>query len=107
MALKTINRLTPPPISKKFAAGEAHILHLDTAHGGSAPLGVNHLPCLVIPDTEAVQGFFTWKDIYGATCSINYPGNQVSVPLPIAPAELTIANEQAVTVFWQPGSGLI
>lgn len=97
MALITVKNSDPPCVARVVAATTAAVLH-----DADAPTGCKHLPSGVIFHNV---GSFVWKDATGATVTTVVPaaadGGRVGVYVPIAPAELTVANAVAVTVFWR------
>lgn len=80
-----------PSVGKVIGATTAAVLH-----DADAPTNCKHLPCGVITHGA---GNLVWKDVQGTTnTTVVIAGSY----LPIAPAELTVANAVAVTVLWQP-----
>lgn len=90
--------LGPPCLARNVATSTPAVLHLDTEHGGVAPIGVNHLPSGVMSDAG---GALQWVDASGATVNTTLAAG---VFVPIAPAELTTDSVGAITVFWHRGA---
>ncbi len=97
MALRTVKHSDPPCVARVFAESTAAVLH-----EAGAPTGCKHLPAGVIFHEV---GNFVWIDATGTTVTTVVAavaaGGVVGVFVPISPAELTVANEVAVTVFWR------
>jgi hypothetical protein len=99
MALKLGLPYGEPVLARNVAANTAATLHLDTAGGGVAPTGVNHLPCGVMIDgaDSTVTDALEWTDASGTNVTSTLaPG----VYTPMAPAALRTGGP-AVTVFWR------
>lgn len=94
MALITSKNSDPPCVARHFAVSTAAVLH-----DADAPTGCKHLPSGVLLETDTAN--LVWKDATGATVTTAIAAGAAGRYLPIAPAELTVANAVAVTVFWR------
>lgn len=83
-----------PCVGKVIAATTAAVLH-----DADSPINCKHMPCGVIFHGA---GNFVWKDVQGTTNTTVVPATATGLYVPIAPAELTVANAVPVTVFWVP-----
>lgn len=90
--------LGEPAFARQVAGSTAAVLHQDTAHGGVAPPGINHLPSGVMAQSAAN---FVWQDASGTTLTTPLLAN---VFYPIAPASIDATSAPIVTVFWHRGA---
>jgi|SRR5690606_30482592 len=98
MAQSSVRRdLFAPPFAKTFAASTPAVLH-----STDAPANAQHLPCAVLIGVGAAAGQFVFVDANGVTNTVELGDIVDPLYLPIAPAELTEANDFPVTVFWNP-----
>ena len=105
MALNSVkSTFGAPPVARVFAAATAVVLH---NIAGAPPVPgpelppINHLPAGVIFHNA---GNFIWIDADGVTNTTVVPASACGLFVPIAPAQLSVTNAVAVTVFWYRGT---
>lgn len=96
--------IVPPTFARTFTTfGADRTLHADSTNGGSAPAGINHLPCalFVIAQADDVLEFY---DSSGTVNTITFTTPSTFVgTMRCAPTVLGDATTcVSVTVFWHP-----
>ncbi len=97
----------PPTYFRRFEAAAmaagAIVLHADAANGGSAPDGVNHLPCALVVESPAMGGVLEITDVSGVTTEMGFPSSSSWHYFRAAPVSIggsSTTDVTAVTVFW-------